>query len=525
MFWVDTLVNDIREQLKERIDAGKTLVVRDEKTASGRVHVGSMRGVAIHGAVADALSHESISTKFLYEINDVDPMDGLPSYLDAAVYEEHMGKPLNRIPAPEGDAEHFAAHYGAEFQAVIADTGFTPEFYTASDLYTSGKMNDCIRVALERADDIRRILKTVSGSVKSDDWLPISVVCERCGKLGTTKATSFDGEQVTYECQEHGVEWARGCGYSGSISPFDGNAKFNWKIDWAAKFKVLAVDIEGGGKDHSTKGGARDVANHISREVFEYEPPFDIPYEFFLVGGKKMSSSKGAGSSARDIADLLPRKIFRLALLGTRPMRAINFEPDGATIPTLFDRYDEIAEKYWEGVGDDEARLYEVVHMYQPPERYYRMRFSQVAFLAQMPHIDIFKEAEKEEGSVLNDIEKEELHERVDYALRWIKEHAPERYVFELQQKLPDVSFSVLQKQAFGEILAYVESNEKLTGEDLHHQLHRIKEELGIEPKELFAGLYQAFLGRDSGPQAGWFLSVLPRELLTIRLQEVCSIP
>jgi len=521
MFWGDKITEEARTQLASTIKSGKKLIVRDEKTASGRVHVGSMRGVAIHGTVADILERSDVPVTFLYEINDFDPMDGLPKYLDQDKYRPYMGKPLYTIPSPDGKAANFAEYYGNEYKQVIEDAGFSPEYYRSSELYLSGRMNDVIRTALNRADDIREIYKKASGSIKPDDWLPLSVVCEECGKIGTTKTTSFDGEKVTYVCLKDLVDWAEGCGHSGVVSPFDGNAKFPWKVEWAAKFKVLDVDIEGGGKDHSTRGGSRDVANRIAREVFDHQPPFDIPYEFFLIDGKKMSSSKGAGASAREVADLLPRKIFRLALMGTRPMRAINFEPSGATIPTLFDRYDDIAEKYWEGTKDDDARLYELLHLHDMPERYYRMRFSQVAFLSQMPHIDIFKEAEKDKGSTLNEIEKGEIHERVSYATAWLKEYAPERYVFKLQDEAPEFEFSDLQKQAFLKIKDFVEATPEISGEDFHHQLHEIKKEIEIEPKELFSGLYRAFLNRDSGPQAGWFLSVLPKEYLLKRLTEV----
>ena len=44
-------------------------------------------------------------------------------------------------------------------------------------------MDAYIKIALERAADIRRILKEVSGSEKDESWLPISVVCEKCGKI------------------------------------------------------------------------------------------------------------------------------------------------------------------------------------------------------------------------------------------------------------------------------------------------------------------------------------------------------
>ncbi len=52
MFWLDRTYEELREALKDKIAAGETLLVRDEKTASGRVHVGSMRALALHQAIA-----------------------------------------------------------------------------------------------------------------------------------------------------------------------------------------------------------------------------------------------------------------------------------------------------------------------------------------------------------------------------------------------------------------------------------------------------------------------------------------
>ncbi|HHE08167.1 MAG TPA: hypothetical protein ENL01_04770, partial [Chlorobaculum parvum] len=55
-----------------------------------------------------------------------------------------------------------------------------------------------------RAEDIRTILKEVSGSERDDDWLPFFPICENCGKILTTKAHGFDKEfmrwyRLTYE--------------------------------------------------------------------------------------------------------------------------------------------------------------------------------------------------------------------------------------------------------------------------------------------------------------------------------------
>lgn len=526
MFWADKIIGDIEARYAHDIAAGNTLIIRDEKTPSGRVHIGSMRGVAIHGLLQRMLAQKGINAVFKYEFNDTDPMDGLPVYLDESVYRQHMGKPLRNVPSPDSNAKNFAEYFANEFKQVINDAGFEPEFYYISSLYDSGAMNDAIKTALQKADVIRDIYKKVSGAEKPSDWLPLNVVCEQCGKIGTTKVFSFDGELVSYTCQPNAVKWAQGCGHKGTISPFNGNATMPFKVEWAAKFKVVGVNIEGAGKDHSTKGGAHDVANHIAREVFNYEPPLDIPYEFFLVGGKKMSSSKGSGSSAREVKDLLPAHIFRLAFFDKKPLLAINFDPSGDTVPVLFDRYDTLADKYYSGERDDETRVFEMLHT-QMPEQHYRMRFSLVAFLVQMPHLDIVDEAQKEKGGELTQTEREELNERAHYARFWLHKYAPERYVYKLTtDALPDAvkEFTPLQKQALNEIKNFVQANTLLDGAALHAELHRIKESLGIAPKELFTAIYRTFLNRDSGPQAGWFLSVLPREFLLERLEEASTL-
>ena len=525
MFWADAITESILAE--PRFKDKRPLLIRDEKTASGRVHIGSMRGVTVHGLIAEALAERKVPHHFIWETNDFDPMDGLPAYLDEQTFRPHMGKPLNTVPSPQPGFENYAEYFGQEFEQVITDTGFFPEFTRTSALYASGRMNEVIRTALQKAERIREIYREVSGSEKEAAWLPLSAICERCGAIGTTRATSFDGEKVLYTCEPKAVEWALGCGHAGAVSPFDGRAKLPWKVEWAAKWKALGVDIEGAGKDHFTKGGARDVAERISREVYGYEPPFDIHYEFFLVGGKKMSSSKGRGASARDIADVVPPKILRLALIEKEPRQAIDFDPEGDTIPVLFDRYDELSRRYFDGAQDDYRRLFHFSHPKEPDGsrtiiRAFPVRFSQAAFIVQMPHLDLLTEAEKMKGSPLDENDRAETELRADYAKRWLAAYAPEDFKFELQKELPIAAarFSPEQKKALAEVIRYIEVNGKLDGQELHTKLHEIRKESGIEAKDFFSALYLAFLGKPSGPKAGWFLSVLPREFLTGRLQE-----
>lgn len=522
MFWADRIAQDIQTKKTKEIESGKPLLIRDEKTLSGRVHIGSMRGVAIHGLVGEVLSELGIKNEYRYELNDFDPFDSIPGYLDTDKFREHLGKPLYTVPSPEPGFKNYADYFGQEFVAVHKKAGFTPNYYLATELYQSGKMDPYIRIALERVADVRRILKEVSGSVKDESWLPVSVICEQCGKMMTTRAHDFDGETVGYTCDRSPDETVP-CGFTGRRSPFSGGSKLFWKVDWAAKWVVQGVDIEGAGKDHSTKGGSRDVANHIARELFGYESPFDIPYEFFLVGGKKMSSSKGRGSSAAEMSQLFPSPEFRLTLIGKDINQQIDVDPEGDSVPRMYDWYDELAEKVRDGVADDFTRMYALCQM--PKEQaeepvHWMLRFSLLAFIVQMPHLDLIKEAEATKGSELTDDEKALLAERAEYARFWLSTYAPEQFKYELQQAMPvGLELSDTQKAALVKLADYMEAGER-DGEEVHARLFELKTEVPIEPKELFSAIYRIFIGRTSGPKAGWFLASLPREFALERLRE-----
>lgn len=522
MLWADRIAGEIRDTRTPQ--DGRAFLIRDEKTLSGRVHIGSMRGVAVHGLIAELLAEYGIAAEYRYELNDFDPFDSIPSYLDVERFREHLGKPLYAVPSPEPGFENYAEYFGDEFVGVHKKAGFTPNYYRATELYRSGKMDALMKTALERASDIRRILKEVSGSEKDASWLPVSVVCERCGKIMTTRAYDYDGETIGYTCDKNPDE-ATSCGHAGRIAPWGGAAKLFWKAEWAAKWVALGVDIEGGGKDHSTKGGSRDVANHICREVFEAEPPFDIPYEFFLVGGKKMSSSKGRGSSAKDMADLFPSELLRLALIGKDIREQIDIDPSGESVPRLYDWYDELAESVRTGAADDRSRLFALCQL--PGERAdlaapWQMRFREVAFIVQMPHLSLAEEAERVKGSALTEEETHVLSERARYAKFWLATYAPEEFRYELQEELPEVELSDMQKNALVVLASFMQEAER-SGEELHARLHELKTEIPIAPKELFQAIYRIFLNRDSGPKAGWFLAGLPRDLVLTRLNEACG--
>jgi len=535
MFWVDEIVDDILKKIPKESNA--CYLITDGFTPSGNAHVGSLRGPLLHDLIRRGLDGQSRQAIFQLDYEDFDPMDGLPVGIDQS-FLKYMGIPLCNIPAPDGHSKSFAEQFGQEFEKVLRDLGVSFRLVKTSELYKEGKFNKSIKIVLDHAGEIRQIYKEVSGSDKGSDWYPFQVVCPNCGKIGTTKVTGWDGRIVKFKCVENLVEWAKGCGEEGEISPFDGNGKLPWKVEWPAKWYELGTDIEGEGKDHFVAGGSRDIGDAIFRKIFsakgrsasggKIKPPYDIHYEHILVGGKKMASSKGLGVTSKDMTDFLPANILRFLFVRTRAKRAIEFKPEGDTIPLLYDEYDRTSALFQKDPQNDIARAFYFTQIDpstplgagQPK---YLLRFSKIAYMLQMPRSDIFEYAKQEKGSDLTEIEKQEIENRISIAKKWLEKFAPENYKFTILDKMPDVNLSEKQKEFLKNIFQLYESKEKWSGEDLHKEIHNIKKDLKIDPRQAFAAIYQIFIGKDSGPQAGWLLASLDRDFVIKRLEEVAN--
>ena len=273
---------DWADELAARVSGPQ--VVNDSKTPSGTVHVGSLRGPVILDVIARALRANGHETTLLYGVDDMDPMDA-QALLTPDAIDREMGRPLAHVPDPAGDCHaSYARHFAGLFIDIFAGLGIHPDrYYWMSDIYPTGAMDPYIRLALDRAALVREIYRRVANVQHPETWHPLGVVCPTCGKVGTTIVTKWDGERVFFECRADLVTWARGCGSSGWISPFGGAAKLPWNLEWAAQWSLFGVTIEPGGKDLSTAGGSRDRSDAIAREVFEREPPLNVPYEFLNI--------------------------------------------------------------------------------------------------------------------------------------------------------------------------------------------------------------------------------------------------
>jgi len=518
MFWADEIAKKIKEESR-----GKPQHVDDMKTPSGRIHVGSLRGVLIHDLVFKALLNLGVKATSTYVFNDLDPMDGLPTYLPQKIYEKYMGFPLFKIPAPDGKSASLGYQYAHEFIETMQILGAVPEIVWSHELYESGKMNKVVKEALDKAAIIRDIYQEVAGYRRNENWYPFQVICPHCGKVGTTVVDGWDGQKVKFTCQKDLVSWACGCGHEGAISPFNGNGKLLWKVDWPAHWKVLGVTVEGAGKDHSSAGGSRDVAKVILEKVYHYPNPFDIPYEWFLAGGRKMSSSKGVGVSARELADILPPRVGRFLFARTNFNRQLNFDPQGMTIPDIFDEYDRCANLFWsEGGDNDQGRAWQMSQIGAVPKTHFLPRFIDVAKYLQMPKVKMEEKFAEVKGGKLTEVEKEEFKIRTEYAKIWIEKYAPQEKTYQVTQEIPQAAadLSQAQKEYLQKVVSLL-GDKKWQAEKLQNTLYQAGKEMGLKPKEAFGAIYVSLLGKDHGPKAAWLVLDLNKDFVIERFKKV----
>jgi len=146
-----------------------------------------------------------------------------------------------------------------------------------------------------------------------------------------------------------------------------------------------------------------------------------------------MSSSKGVGSSAKDMADLLPPEILRFLMLKTQPKTVINFSPNYDNITRLFRDYDNLLNTYAKLKEDNEnveldKTLLPLFYSQLDEEikPFYTFDISTLISLLQVPHLDIVEEVKKRAEVELTDYDWVKINERIAIARKWLADYADE---------------------------------------------------------------------------------------------------
>jgi len=499
--WADRYASEV-------LDTGRPAVVSSGISPSGEIHVGNMREVLTADAVYRALVDRGHPARFNYVADNFDPLRKVYPFLDAATYERYVGCPLSEIPCPCGDHGSYADHFLEPFLASLEELGVDVEVERADQMYKSGRMTPWIVKALEGRDRIAAILTELTGKRIDETWSPFTPLCAACGRMAAARVTGFSAadETVGYACE---------CGSSGDL-PMAGGGKLVWRIDWPARWGMLGVTVEPFGKDHSTRGGSYDSGSRISREIFEEEPPFPIPYEWIRLKGQgDMSSSRGNVLSIARMLEVVPPEALRYLVIRARPNKSIGFDP-GLPLLQLVDEFDDRDNKRRDPRAVELSRAGSFAPVGVP--------FKHLVVVAQAVGFDHEKMLDTLRRNGFPELDADALDQRVPYARRWLECFAPEDVKFTVQESLPEAA-SDLDAAQRG-FLARLGSQliEGLSGEQVHDMIYETANQFDeVKPSQLFQAIYLALLGKPRGPRAGEFIALLGPLFCRRRFEEAAG--
>src|SRR5437868_11597587 len=129
---------------------------------SGLPHIGTLGEVARTTMVRDAsrvLTDDRIKTRLIAFSDDMDGLRKVPDNVpNKELLEQHLGKPLTRVPDPFGTHASFGEHNNARLRAFLDTFRFEYEFLSATACYTSGRFDLALLRVLARFDQVMAIM-------------------------------------------------------------------------------------------------------------------------------------------------------------------------------------------------------------------------------------------------------------------------------------------------------------------------------------------------------------------------------
>jgi lysyl-tRNA synthetase, class I len=258
---------------------------------SGLPHIGTFNEVLRTSMVRNALHTMADMPTRLIEFSD--DMDGLRKVPDnvpnQAMLTEHLGKPLSRIPDPFEKFDSFAAHNNAMLRDFLDQFGFEYEFISSSSQYESGAFDDALKNILLNYQAIMGIMLPTLRKERAATYSPVLPISAKTGVVLQVPIEVVDAQAGLVRFNDHGDVVTQ--------SILGGQAKLQWKVDWAMRWVALGVDYEMYGKDLIDSG----IQSGKIARVLGGRPPEALIYEMFLdEKGEKISKSKGNGLALED---------------------------------------------------------------------------------------------------------------------------------------------------------------------------------------------------------------------------------
>lgn len=265
-----------------------------------------------------------------------DDMDGLRKVPDNVPNKDllaaNLGRPLSRIPDPFGTHASFAAHNNARLCDFLDRFGFDYEFVSSADRYNSGAFDAALIAVLRHYDAIQAIMLPTLREERRQTYSPVLPVSPTTGAVLQVPIEVIDADAGM-------VRFADSDGQVVERSILGGQAKLQWKVDWAMRWVALGVDYEMCGKDLTDS----HLQSGRIAQVLGGRRPEGLIYELFLdEKGEKISKSKGNGLTIEQWLDYGSEESLGFYLY-REPKSAKSLHP--GIIPRAVDEYWQFREK------------------------------------------------------------------------------------------------------------------------------------------------------------------------------------
>ncbi len=504
MQWLNKIVDEVVDKHPEG-----EITVSSGVSPSGKYHVGTLREVLTAELIARELRRRGRSAKHIHVVDDLDGLRKVPAGLPDS-FSEYLGKPLYLAPSPDESANSYADYFLNDLLGAASTLQLQMEVMRSHQKYQEGFFIPAIEAALENIESVRNVLETVSGHKLGGEWSPVQI--NEDGYLKKRKFVSIDkSAKVINYIDRDGVEQ--------KVNYASGDVKLDWRIDWPARWSLLPVHVEPFGRDHATKGGSYDTGAALMESVFHSPAPLPVPYNFINRTGetKKMSKSAGDTVDLSELLQVLPPEVVWFFVIRYAPEKQLFFNEEEGVV-RLIDEFAELLAK--PDKTNEEKQLVELctldldIVVSTVPFSHLVASY-QAALKDTDKTIEIIARTEHGAG-----MDREIVKKELKFIDNWLTAWASEDVKFALRDEIDVAEFSDSDRDFLNTLALKVEqAPEDADGEWFHKAIYEFKESHGLQPKELFQVLYRVLIGKDSGPRAGWFLSILPRDWLINRLR------
>lgn len=506
MQWLNKIVDEIVAAHPEG-----EILVSSGVSPSGVYHIGTLREVLTADAMMIALQIRGRDSRHIHVVDDLDPLRKIPAGVSEE-FEKYFGMSLCYVPAPDGKAASWADYYFKDFARCSKALGLDMEIKRSHKKYQTGFFVPAIEMVLDNIDKVRDVISKVAGRQLDENWSPIQI--KEDDYLKSRRFLDIDTQKkIIYYEDKNGARR--------DVSYAKGDVKLYWRLDWPARWWLLGVDAEPFGRDHATKGGSYDTGLGLMKQVFKQPPPYPVPYNFIVRTGqtKKMSKSTGDTIAISDMLEILPAEVLRYFILRYAPDKQLFFDETDSVVK-LIDDFAALLAK--EDKSADDEMLIKISQTGVAQTTISNIPFSHL--------VASYQAALKDPDKTLEIISRTEykpivlkqeaiIRSELKFIDSWLKKWAPEEIKFDLLDK-PPKNLSDKELDFLASLAKKIETAPAdADGEWFHKIIYEFKDSFGLSPKQLFGAIYKLLIGKESGPRAGWFLSILPREWLIKRLK------